>query len=150
MVTVVKKDGFMASLVTCTMYIRHSSNPSSTLPDTWPNYLLLIDNPSSKFPPSVCKVAMALNLELNSERFLKLLEKLIGESEFLQNNPPRYVPQEDRCDSLTVQMCLFMLWNKINSAQSPMAVKTVYMLTVCPSYSMLQYPCTSISHLCTL
>ena len=39
---------------------------------------------------------MVLNLELNSERFLKLLEKLIGESEFLQNNPPRYVPQEDR------------------------------------------------------
>ena len=41
-------------------------------------------------------VAMALNLELNSERYVQLLEKLIGESEFLQNNPPRFVPQEDK------------------------------------------------------
>jgi acetylornithine deacetylase len=39
---------------------------------------------------------MALNLELNSERYVQLLEKLIGETEFLQNNPPRFVPQEDR------------------------------------------------------
>lgn len=39
---------------------------------------------------------MALNLELNTERYIKLMEKLIGETEFLQNNPPRHVPQEDR------------------------------------------------------
>ena len=39
---------------------------------------------------------MALNLELNSERYIQLLEKLIGESEFLQNNPPRFIAQEDR------------------------------------------------------
>ena len=41
-------------------------------------------------------VAMALNLELNSERYVALLTNLIGESEFLQNNPPRFVPQEDK------------------------------------------------------
>ena len=47
--------------------------------------------------PSFCSsVAMALNLELNSERYILLLEKLIGETEFLQNNPPHYIPQEDR------------------------------------------------------
>ena len=46
--------------------------------------------------PLVLCVAMALNLELNSERYVQLLEKLIGETEFLQNNPPRFVPQEDR------------------------------------------------------
>ena len=39
---------------------------------------------------------MALNLELNPERYVQLLEKLIGETEFLQNNPPRFVPKEDR------------------------------------------------------
>ena len=39
---------------------------------------------------------MALDLELNKDRYVKLLEKLIGEVEFLQNNPPRFVPQEDR------------------------------------------------------
>ena len=44
-------------------------------------------------------VAMALNLELNTERYIQLMEKLIGETEFLQNNPPRYVPQEDRYHS---------------------------------------------------
>ena len=41
---------------------------------------------------------MALNLELDSERYVQLLEKLIGETEFLQNNPPRFVPEEDRCE----------------------------------------------------
>ena len=47
-------------------------------------------------PPSVNLVAMALSLELNSERYVQLLEKLIGESEFLQNNPPQFIPHEDR------------------------------------------------------
>ena len=37
-----------------------------------------------------------LQLELNSERYVELLRKLIGETEYLQNNPPRLVPQEDR------------------------------------------------------
>jgi hypothetical protein len=41
-------------------------------------------------------VAMALNLELDDKRYVSLLENLIGEAEFLQNNPPRFVPQEDR------------------------------------------------------
>ena len=37
-----------------------------------------------------------LNIELNSERFVKILEKLIGETEHLQNNPPKFIPQEDK------------------------------------------------------
>ena len=39
---------------------------------------------------------MALDLELNETRYVTLLENLIGETEFLQNNPPIFVPQEDR------------------------------------------------------
>lgn len=36
-------------------------------------------------------------VELNEKRFLDLLEKLIGESEFLQNSPPQgLIPNEDR------------------------------------------------------
>lgn len=37
-----------------------------------------------------------LGLELNSERYVTLLTKLIGETEFLQDNPPKFVPQEDK------------------------------------------------------
>jgi len=39
---------------------------------------------------------MALQMELNKERYVALLKKLIGEVEFLQNNPPKFVPQEDK------------------------------------------------------
>ena len=39
---------------------------------------------------------MTLKLELDEKRYVSLLENLIGEAEFLQNNPPRFVPQEDR------------------------------------------------------
>lgn len=35
-------------------------------------------------------------LELDEGQFLQLLEKLIGESKYLQNNPPELVPVEDR------------------------------------------------------
>ncbi|KAH9302415.1 hypothetical protein KI387_013998, partial [Taxus chinensis] len=34
--------------------------------------------------------------ELNSESFVKLLSKLIGESKYVQNNPPELIPEEDR------------------------------------------------------
>ncbi|CAA7042990.1 unnamed protein product [Microthlaspi erraticum] len=33
---------------------------------------------------------------LNKESFVSLLSKLIGESKFVQNNPPELIPQEDR------------------------------------------------------
>lgn len=33
---------------------------------------------------------------LNKERYVALMEKLIGETEFLQDNPPKFVPQEDK------------------------------------------------------
>jgi acetylornithine deacetylase len=35
-------------------------------------------------------------LDLDEGKFLSLLEKLIGESQHLQNNPPELVPKEDR------------------------------------------------------
>lgn len=37
---------------------------------------------------------------LNEKRFLSLLEKLIGESEFLQNSPPQgLIPCEDKASN---------------------------------------------------
>ena len=39
---------------------------------------------------------MGLNLELDCERFTTLLTKLIGESQHVQNNPPKFVPQEGK------------------------------------------------------
>lgn len=37
---------------------------------------------------------------LNEERFISLLEKLIGESEFLQNSPPQgLIPCEDKASN---------------------------------------------------
>ena len=44
-------------------------------------------------------------LELDESKFLDLLEKLIGESKYLQNNPPELVPVEDRYGG-----CCWMLW----------------------------------------
>ena len=37
-----------------------------------------------------------LQFELNEERYVQLLTKLIGESKHLQNFPPKFVPEEDR------------------------------------------------------
>lgn len=34
--------------------------------------------------------------DLNKESFVELLTKVIGESKFLQNNPPELIPEEDR------------------------------------------------------
>lgn len=34
--------------------------------------------------------------DLNRESFVPLLSKLIGESKFVQNNPPDLIPEEDR------------------------------------------------------
>lgn len=42
------------------------------------------------------KSNMALGLELNTERFVGLMTKLIGEVKYLQDNPPKFVPEEDR------------------------------------------------------
>ncbi len=35
---------------------------------------------------------------LDVERYVALMEKLIGETEFLQDNPPKFVPEENRCE----------------------------------------------------
>lgn len=34
--------------------------------------------------------------DLNTDSFVKLLSKLIGESKYVQNNPPDLIPEEDR------------------------------------------------------
>ena len=44
---------------------------------------------------------MALQLDLDRDRYVSLLEKLIGEVQFLQDNPPKFVPQEDRYALIT-------------------------------------------------
>jgi hypothetical protein len=33
-----------------------------------------------------------IELLLNKERYVEVLEKLIGETEFLQDSPPKYIP----------------------------------------------------------
>ena len=48
------------------------------------------------FSSAGIEAGMALGLELNEARYVSLLENLIGESEHLQNNPPRFVPEEDK------------------------------------------------------
>ena len=42
---------------------------------------------------------MSLDIGFNEERYVKLLTNLIGETKYLQDNPPRFVPEEDRCVS---------------------------------------------------
>ena len=44
---------------------------------------------------------MALQLDLDKDLYVSLLEKLIGEVQFLQDNPPKFVPQEDRYALIT-------------------------------------------------
>jgi acetylornithine deacetylase len=45
-------------------------------------------------------VKILSSLELNEGRFMSLLEKLIGESEFLQNSPPQgLIPCEDKASN---------------------------------------------------
>lgn len=39
---------------------------------------------------------MTLRLNLDRDRYVSLLEKLIGETEVLQDSPPKFIPQEDR------------------------------------------------------
>ena len=40
-------------------------------------------------------------LQLDQDRYVSLLENLIGEVEFLQDNPPKFVLQEDRYALIT-------------------------------------------------
>ena len=42
---------------------------------------------------------MAIELDFNEERFVKLLTNLIGETRYLQDNPPKFVPEENRYES---------------------------------------------------
>ncbi len=45
-----------------------------------------------------------MNIELNQDRFLQILTGLIGQSKHLQNNPPRYIPEEDRAGKIVLEM----------------------------------------------
>ncbi|MHC4821914.1 MAG: M20/M25/M40 family metallo-hydrolase, partial [Planctomycetota bacterium] len=44
-----------------------------------------------------------MNLELNQDRFLRVLTDLIGQSKHLQNNPPKFIPEEDRAGNLVLE-----------------------------------------------
>ena len=39
---------------------------------------------------------MSVEIGFNEERYVKLLTNLIGETKHLQDNPPRFVPEEDK------------------------------------------------------
>ena len=47
-------------------------------------------------PKQAAARKMSLGLGFDRQRYVGLLSKLIGETEHLQNNPPKFVPQEDR------------------------------------------------------
>ena len=42
---------------------------------------------------------MAVEFGFNEERYVKLLANLIGETKYLQDNPPKFVPEENRFES---------------------------------------------------
>lgn len=45
-----------------------------------------------------------MNIELNKDRFLQILTGLIGQTEHLQNHPPKHVPQEDLAGKIVLEM----------------------------------------------
>ena len=49
----------------------------------------------AKASASLLRMALT-GFALNRDRYVGLLEKLIGETEFLQDNPDKLVPQEDK------------------------------------------------------
>jgi len=44
----------------------------------------------------VAVVVMALELDFNEGRYVNLLTNLIGETKYLQNNPMKFIPEEDK------------------------------------------------------
>jgi len=61
------------------------------------------------------------SIELNEQRFLDLLTKLIGETEHLQNNPPEHVPKED----LAIKHVLDVLTPHSTAHDGPLTVKKI-------------------------
>ena len=51
---------------------------------------------------------MSLNIGFNEERYVKLLTNLIGETKYLQDKPPRHVPEEDRCETMNIVIFYFI------------------------------------------
>ena len=61
---------------------------------------------------------MALQLDLDRDRYVSLLEKLIGEVEYLQDNPPKFVPQEDRYALIALVLRLCLLLHAVTSSHA--------------------------------
>lgn len=49
-------------------------------------------------------MSAALQMELNTSRFLKILSGLLDQTPHLQNNPPKFVPEEDRAGRIVLEM----------------------------------------------
>ena len=62
-----------------------------------------------------------VKLELDEEMFVALMEKVIGESEFVQNYPPKHVPEEDR----VIRHCLEVLSPYATENGGPLTIKHV-------------------------
>ena len=74
---------------------------------------------------------------------MALMEKLIGETEFLQDNPPKFVPQEDRYEVGTS-----LHWKLACSHITPV---TCYTVTMCMYYVHVcacAYMCVHVHVLC--
>ena len=52
---------------------------------------------------------MALDLDFNEGRYVKLLTNLIGETKFLQNNPEKFIPEENRYLSCYCRLTVLIL-----------------------------------------
>ena len=66
-------------------------------------------------------MASATPYELNTPRFLALLEKLIGESKHVQNMPPSLIPKED----LPIQHLLELLQPHSTANGGPLVIKHI-------------------------
>ena len=80
---------------------------------------------------------------------MALMEKLIGETEFLQDNPPKFVPQEDRYEGGTS-----LHWKLACSHITPVTCYTVSMcmyyvhVHTCVSMCIHVCPCACIMYMC--
>jgi acetylornithine deacetylase len=64
-----------------------------------------------------------LDWELDSESFIALLGKLIGETRHLQNQPPQYIPREDNASRHIIET--LAPYSKDASPPGPLSVRHV-------------------------
>lgn len=72
---------------------------------------------------------MAVDMELNEDRYVRLLSMLVREGKYLQNSPPSLVPQEDRYVNKTVIHFNSPLL-KLNVAQAGISSKALDYLSL--------------------